>query len=57
MKSIIAFLSSLLSFLPDFLFGVSARGEKLKPPTFTTVNPEDKVEFNKWAFYVHHARD
>lgn len=57
MKTIIAFLSSLLYFIPDFLFGVSARGEKIKPPTFRTVVPEDKVDFNKWAYYIHHVRD
>lgn len=57
MKSIIVFLSSLLSFLPNWLFGVRVKGEKLKTPTFTTVLPDDKVDFNKWAQYVHNARE
>lgn len=57
MKTIIAFLSSLLSFLTNWLFGVRATGEKLPKPTLRTTKPNDEIEVNKWFYYIHTVRD
>lgn len=49
MKSFIAFLSSLISFLPNWLFGVRATGEKLpEEPGYRTVLPTESVSENDW---------
>ncbi len=48
MKTIIAFLSSLIYFLPNWLFGVRVAGEKLSEPTFTTTLPSNPLSENDW---------
>jgi hypothetical protein len=52
MKSIIEFLSSLIAFLPNYLFGVRAAGEKIPEPTFRTVDEAEHLDFNEWCLLV-----
>lgn len=56
MKTIIAFLSSLIYFLPNWLFGVRVAGEKLPEPTFTTTEC-DKPDFSEWCLLVGASKE
>lgn len=33
--------------------GEKAKGEKLPPPTYRTINQEQKKNYNNWQRYIH----
>ena len=56
MKSITRFLSSLFSFLPNWLFGIRVVGEKLPEPTFRTIET-DRPDFTEWCQFVGASKE
>jgi hypothetical protein len=48
MKKIIIFLTSLIAFLPEYMFGVRVEGEKLVDPTTKSTLPPESLSENEW---------
>jgi hypothetical protein len=61
LEKIYSFIDNIFEFsIKDYVCGVRAQGEKLKPPTFRTIDLENRMSQQEWvdevkfgAYYGH----